>query len=533
MKKLTFALACASTFALFAEINAPKADFEGYTGEPDWTVANKFEPGSQDTYWFYDSTSSSADGSTVKAYGGENLAKPTKGDLAGNKYLELSTEGGTLWSSLAAGNTAAEGIANKLGAAQALPAGGLYIDTMVQFTATEDGGAPETAEGDKLAIWLDKTGTEESPVYTLKVKGAFLTAVVSGRGSKPATEVKYKVYALSGVDILPGTWHQLTVTVVKNLFDTTVAKNCFMSGFIVKIDEQVLAIASGDSAGDDNFASIPATWFAQGMKAAFDDRQFIPSMVGFQDDDKSALQAVGFKGSGALDNLQFTTQEPGGEDPAPVKVGLTISAGNATVTGITAGEVEVGSNLTFTVTAAEGYNLTGVTINGNTVTADAGNYTYTVKADDKAVAVVVTTEAIPQIDWEHPDTSAGTTAGDMFKLTGPIAAADGDTVATWAKKYSVNFADASTIKVEAFLLNCANTDDAIIEAKANFKIPSITIDANGTVTVASPDPDGSKYNGVITIKGSVTVNGTYDLVKGTDGKFPEGARFFKAFLSVK
>ena len=71
-------------------------------------------------------------------------------------------------------------------------------------------------------------------------------------------------------------------------------------------------------------------------------------------------------------------------------------------------------------------------------------------------------------------------------------------------------------------------DDASSEAKANFKIPSITIDANGTVTVTSPYPDVSKYNGVTTIKGSVTVNGTYNLDKAD-----KTARFFKAFLSVK
>ena len=49
MKKLTFALACASTFALFAEITAPKADFEKYTvGDK---VSGMAEPDKQLPYW--------------------------------------------------------------------------------------------------------------------------------------------------------------------------------------------------------------------------------------------------------------------------------------------------------------------------------------------------------------------------------------------------------------------------------------------------------------------------------------------------
>ena len=125
----------------------------------------------------------------------------------------------------------------------------------------------------------------------------------------------------------------------------------------------------------------------------------------------------------------------------------------------------------------------------------------------------------------------GQTAGKAYGLEGELADAEADKLAIWAKANSVAYVGAAgAIKVEAYLLNVANTDAAIAEGKANFKIPAITVDANGTVTVTPPN---GGYNGVITIKGSVTVNGAYDLVKGADDKFPEGARFFKAFLSVK
>ena len=94
---------------------------------------------------------------------------------------------------------------------------------------------------------------------------------------------------------------------------------------------------------------------------------------------------------------------------------------------------------------------------------------------------------------------------------------------------------AEAIKVEAFLLNVANTDEDIAEAKAAFKIPSITVAADGTVTVEKPE---GSYNGVLTIKTCDTVDGEYVDLEVTDGvyKVDQGdaaTKFFKAVLSVK
>ena len=203
MKNLTFALACASTFALFAAIDVPKADFEKYAVGAK--VSDTDEPDKQLAYWLYEGASGSDDGSTVKAYGDENLAAPA-GSGQNLKYLELSTEGGTLWRSLAAGDTGAEGIDKKLGAAQALPANGLYIDTMVQFTPTEDGGAPDTAPGDKLAIWLN---VDSSGVTNLMVKAAQW----DDNGS--ASSFVEKTFVLTGAgDINPAKWYRLTVKAI-------------------------------------------------------------------------------------------------------------------------------------------------------------------------------------------------------------------------------------------------------------------------------------------------------------------------------
>ena len=280
MKNLTFALACASAFALFAAIDVPKADFENYTEETGWTVANKVEPGSQSTYWLYEGASGSEDGSTVKAYGGENLSAPAAG---GQQYLELSTEGGTLWRSLAAGDTSAADIADKLGAAQALPAGGLYIDTMVQFTPTEDGGAPDTTGDDKLAIWLNVDSSSEAPVTNLMVKAS----VVDDQGTRTPT-----TFTLTNAGaVKAGEWYRLTVKAIGDITenDEVPGFQVLLDGTLMVADKMTVTEEYAELLGNDDINS--KTVFASLSSAA-------------------TLQAVGFKGSGALDNLAFSETEP-------------------------------------------------------------------------------------------------------------------------------------------------------------------------------------------------------------------------------
>ena len=56
---------------------------------------------------------------------------------------------------------------------------------------------------------------------------------------------------------------------------------------------------------------------------------------------------------------------------------------------------------------------------------------------------------------------------------------------------------------------------------------TITINAAGEPVVQSPvDRNEKAYNGTVTIKGSTTLNGTYE------NPAPSGAKFFKAELSL-
>lgn len=536
MKKLTFALACASTFALFAEIGAPTAGFEDPYKAGEKVVGEGSRTENGETFWFYDSTSGSEDGSTVKAYGGENLAKPTKGD-PGTQYLELSTEGGTLWRSLAAGNTAGTDIDKKLGDAQDVPDSGLYIDTMVQFTPTEDGEPPKTDEGDKLAIWLNVDSKGGAPVTNLMVKATKMDADIDNE-EVSSTEV---VYTLANPDVKvdAGVWYRLTVKAVKNVLNANAPQE-YIPAFQVFIDGNLMAV-KGDSVVSDAFI----TYYSADAEASLPDclgdnkkllqaGTLIPSLMGYAEGDNT-IQAVGFKGSGALDNLSISETEPqpapGPEEPIQVTPQITLSATEATFSA---------SLQLPTVTVAGNYVLdTDYTVSwsGAIPTENPSEdvvLTVTVKMRGKysgsnTATFTVKPASTPPVvnDWpSDPTTVKGKTAGEAYGFTGDLADVPADKLAAWAKgNGSVAFSDSGKIDIEAYLLNVANTVEAIAEGKANFKIPSITVDANGTVTVT--DPVGS-YNGVITIKGSVTVNGTYNLDKAD-----KTARFFKAFLSVK
>lgn len=540
MKKLTFALACASTFALFAEIGAPKADFEKYTEETGWAVANKAEPGSQNTYWLYEGVSNSEDGSTVKAYGGDNLAEPTKDkdDNPGDKYLELSTEGGTLWRSLAEVKQTGDGGAT-LGDAHTIdPEKGLYIDTMVQFTPTEDGDSdgPKVDPSDKLAIWLNVDSSGGTPVTNLCVLGRAITTEGSGRNETP--KATNTVFKLSGAQVDAGVWYRLTVKALKNI---VTLDGDYIPGFIVMIDNVPMVIADNGKACDEKFLSYYEGSFTAGADDLITSGQFIPSLYGYQNEDVSALQAVGFKGSGALDNLAFyeDVPSPSPEDPIAVTPQITLSATEATFSD---------SLVLPTVTVEGSYVLDTdytVTWSGELPTENPSEdvvLTVTVTMTGRYTGSATATFTVKPAsttgdDWKDvKDIPENAKAGTVYPtIPDTLKNADANKLTVWATDVGkVAFSDAAKINVDAFLLNVANDADetTINNAKAEFTL-AITVDAKGTVTVTSPDPDGTKYNGKITIKGSKTVKDDYTLEMGANGEIPKDAKFFKAYLSVE
>jgi len=133
-------------------------------------------------------------------------------------------------------------------------------------------------------------------------------------------------------------------------------------------------------------------------------------------------------------------------------------------------------------------------------------------------------------EWpEDPSTVEGKTAAEAFGITGELAEAKADDLATWAKANSVDFSNKGGIIPDAFLLNCANTAAAVeaVEAVAEeaIKITAITFDSEGNPVLTCPEAYG---NGQVVIKGSVEIGASASWHNKTDGD-----RFFKTVLELK
>lgn len=205
----------------------------------------------------------------------------------------------------------------------------------------------------------------------------------------------------------------------------------------------------------------------------------------------------------------------------------TITTDPAAVSALTE-ETEV----TITATPETGYTYNGVdlTDTGFTYDSESGTISRTlIVTTDTEVAVPDAVSEQSQEDWpEGQDLidAEGKAAGDLFTgITNALATADAKAVATWAEANNVAYADKGSILPEAFLLNCANTQAAIDEAAANFKITAITVSGD-TVTIAPAD--GADYR-----NGKVVIEGTATLSPISWHEKTAGDHFFRATLVVK
>ena len=367
MKKLMFATALVASAAAFADgptaLNA--TSFEGYTADTAVIGNGGGDVGEQGASTAYFCYEGDQDGSTVKAYGvDDNLTVPgiTRPFYFQNitpnaNYLELSTEGGTLWRSIGQvqSYTVGETTTYSNGNPVAVASTGTYLDTLVQFTPTEDGGAPELESADKLAIWLNVDSSGASPVTNLQVR-----ANLYDFGEAPsATATTFTLAPESGTkEIVAGQWYRLTVKASPNVMNTD--ENGIIPVFEIYIDgvqmcattAQFTAAMSGMMSGMEALSDT--------MSAAIAANKLFPSLatMGGQGDTVT-LQGVGFKGSGALDDLVWTTEDPfqggAGGDDYKVEIGgsdviITPQAGD--LAALQAAIVAGGSTLDVTDVAA-------------------------------------------------------------------------------------------------------------------------------------------------------------------------------------
>ena len=429
---------------------------------------------------------------TVTAYGGEGAA--VAADVAaatgvavadlGSNYLKL--DGAPLISRYAqAGGTAVD-----IG-------DGLYIDTLVQFTAAdpETPPTPDVDGGDKLCIWL-ADNEEDSTQCTLMVTAGFVNDDVGA-------DVVATNYATT-TKLENNSWHRLQVKVLKEV-DSEVT-GALSDGFVVFIDGTAV-VTTTCPINEENIEYYELNARAQRYMTE-NSYSLFPSLVKLGDEGAGELTALSFQGSGAVDNIAFAQDV----DIDPIVIAA------ADMPKAVEGLEEDGTEQY----GVEG-NLEDVAyvFGGVVKAAVAGTYTATATL----IPGYVWTDgssAVTNIEWtiaaggeqgeKWADTSdeeamaeiAGKTAQEAYGITGAIAAADATQLTIWATGVgNVAFSAASSINTDCFLLNIANSasDEDIAAAKAEFKVSIEWNDTKNDWDITTL-PVSKTYNGTLTIKGS-------------------------------
>ena len=328
MKKLMIILAVA---ALAISVNARPAvvppvygmyeeteGFETYAAEK---VLESDTPTIEDgnTYLWYSEYSGAG---TVKAYG-ENDAKL---DGAGNNYLNVETTTGTpLYRRVVATDDYwnhpddffRAGLYDTIG-------DGIYIDTYFQFTKNRLEMDILSGANTHLIVWVKANGgsdngtpNDESDDILPSTNLIVTAANMDANGNSSPRD--FVIETAANFDF--GAWHRLTIRAIENI----TADDKVVVGFVVFVDcEQVNAVADEDVYKElmgDYYKNVNLTMEANKFFAA---KQLFVGMVSPEDlpyDELiQELTAVGFGGSGKIDNLTLTRTAPqfAVEIPEPV-----------------------------------------------------------------------------------------------------------------------------------------------------------------------------------------------------------------------
>ena len=348
MKKLMKTVAAAAVALVasssFASLPSPTdpVGFDALTAGTKYTVSEFVErtdagETSGSRYW-YAITNASQEASAELA--------TINNDSAQGNYLTIEAQAPLYRTINASGDFGPELSAD----AEEIPASGIYLDTMVKFSVSSDefkDGDLDTA--DKLAITC--YSADDSGVTNIIVRAGYVGSSVV------ATNYVMTLPANFDVDA----WHQLTVRAIADVGSSTAPV-----GFAVYLDQVLLTYGTEVAAGDSDYvgalnAAVTQNLYKEGTHA------LLPSLV-TTGVNKSKLTAVGFKGTGSLDDIQFTNAKPSFIEEGTA-VSIAWDAGVATYT-------VVDNNNKTLVDAAATSGAAGST----NLTLDAGVTTLTVTA---------------------------------------------------------------------------------------------------------------------------------------------------------
>ena len=457
MKKLlTILVSAASACFAFADgFTESGTSFESYvldeTGFAELKLSDQDADGKR--YWL---SGAQSDFGIVTNYQSDtaipsDITRPTKfASETNNKYLRLDTSD-TLFRTINSYVTsdATEGTEAVTTTMNAVNIGdkGIYFDSLVQFTATEDDVAPSDDGKDKLIVWLKAVeGTEDA-------LGSTNLMITAGNGVDGLDNAIRADFVASGVTIKPNSWHRLTIKAfVRN-------GNTF---FNVYID------------------GAPVTGALEGVEGTVTDFESLVSVANTQLS-PTTISAVGFKGNGAVDDLVFTTSNPLGFSVTATIAGdnEVVAPSKYSVDGLTWVDVTFGSpftvpastaNITFKVFIAEGYELDGGDKTNETDNDDNYAWTKTVSVSSVNNAITLTVKAA-QVEPAKPfSITIGETTTTYETLNAAFTAAP----------------DGATIKLTA--------DATVAEWLKVDK--NVVLDLNGCTLTEEVDPEDSDYGAI-------------------------------------
>jgi len=313
---------------------------------------------------------------------------------------------------------------------------GIYLDTLVKFTAAEDETGLVLEGTDKIAIAYVEHEDLETP------ENSYTNFVIcAGYLGSPLSVTNY--FAAVPADFDKDAWHRLTV---RSFASIDAAGDV---GFVVYLDQEPLAYGTAVDAGDGFVATgAAAAFYTSELHALY------PSAVPADQLGGSAIAAVAFTGNGSVDDVTFTTETPNfikaGEQ---VRTEITLGTGVASVTVTVGGntinpEDAAASPLVFNlpagttsfvlgVTAAATYTFdetTGITLTD--ATYDAATDTVSFDAGSAPALTVKGSRNNFSLFDEKGDPISGT-----FETLGAALAAQGVAKIQLAYDYDVTDAD--------------------------------------------------------------------------------------------
>ena len=349
MKKLLTMLVTATAIAFGARTAAAttisSVNFDSLDADADYDAlyADSQDPEDTSAYYWVDANGALFEASTVigavRAY-----AEASGGNT---KYLELDTD------AVVQRRAKADGTGTSMG--------NIFVDTLVQFTPSDEDAECSISATDKIAIWMREKNIDSSDPEVLPVTNLLVCAGAGDVGNAATN------YVIAGT-WEAGKWYRL---VIKS--GATAANG--QPGFVIFIDGNKIADVNGV--------------------------EVFPSLITSAGVNATTISHLGFNGTGAIDELVFTDEDPCPEvkfftinwDSNVASIQATYTDGyldTQVTTNLSAGTTETlvlpptGGTITITTTLASGYGFDYTTSNCSyangtiTVAANAIEPTFTI-----------------------------------------------------------------------------------------------------------------------------------------------------------